>query len=230
MAKKKKEHTGLGVEDIEGALTKTEQFIENNQKLLIRIVVGVLLVVGAIIGANKLYLTPQEQEAQASLFYAENYFRQDSFKLALEGDGSNYGFLDIIDNYSFTKAANLSKSYTGVSYLHLGEYEDAIEYLKDFNKKDTYMSAISTGAIGDAYVEMEKYEKGADYYMKASGLNENEFSSPIYLMKAAQVYEHVENYSKALDVYREIEENYPKSKEASNIKKYIARVELKMKK
>ncbi len=216
------------LESVESALTRTELFIEENQKTLTYAVLGVLVVVVAFIAVTRFYLAPKNNDAQSAMFVAEQYFERDSFNLALNGDGNNFGFLDIINDYKFTKSANLSCYYAGISYLHLGEYEDAIKYLKKFDSDDLMVGPVALGAIGDAYAELSEYGKGISYYEKAAEKNENEFISPIYLQKAAQLYEVNGQYDKALKTYEVIKEKYPKSQEARNAEKNITRAKLEL--
>jgi tetratricopeptide (TPR) repeat protein len=164
-----------------------------------------------------------EKEAKAQMFVAEQYFERDSFNLALYGDGGELGFIDIIDEYSVTQTANLASYYAGISFLHIGEYESAIEHLKGFESDDQIISQMALGAIGDAYSELEEYDKSFSFYMKAAEGKINEFTSPIYLMKAALIQEHLENFNKAIDIYERVKKEHPKSSEARHIDKYITR-------
>ncbi|MGC9353394.1 MAG: tetratricopeptide repeat protein, partial [Mariniphaga sp.] len=125
MAKKKAQQAD-NLQELESALTKTERFIEENQKPITYVVGAIILIVIAYLGFTRFYLQPREKEAQSQMFMAENYFERDSFNLAINGDGNYLGFLDIIDDYGMTKSANLAKYYTAISYLHLGQYEDAL--------------------------------------------------------------------------------------------------------
>ncbi len=131
MAKKKAQQED-NLQELESALTKTEHFIEDNQKIITYVVGAIILVVVIYLGFTKFYLQPKEEEAQSQMFMAENYFEKDSFNLAINGDGNYLGFLDIIDDYGITESANLAKYYTGISYLHLGQYEEALDYLNRF--------------------------------------------------------------------------------------------------
>jgi tetratricopeptide (TPR) repeat protein len=228
MSKKKIDHTEARIESVENALSKTEQYIEENQKSLTIIVIAIAVIVGGYLGYKKLYLAPTEIEAQKQMFVAEQYFEKDSFNLALQGDGSNLGFLDIIDNYGITKSANLAHYYAGISYLHLGQYDNAIEYLKKFDVNDKLISSVALGAIGDAYVQLGNLDEGTDFYIKAADNNKNDFTSAIYLMKAGLVYEKQGNYNKALEVYQKIKKDYPQSDEARDIGKYITEVKIKL--
>ena len=222
MAKKKQGSEG-GIESVESALTKTEQFIEDNQKMIIRVVTGLLAVVVIFIGTKRFYLAPLQEEANGQMFVAEQYFETDSFSLALYGDGNYSGFLQIIDDYGITSSANLARYYAGISFLRLGQYEDAIEYLKKFKSNDKMVAPIATGAIGDAYLELGEQEEGLNYYLKASTQAENGFTTPMFLMKAGLLYETMEDHEKALELYEQIRRDYPDYARRNNIEKYITR-------
>lgn len=226
---KKVENTPDGLEAVEDVLSRTEQYIEKNQKTL-------LITVGSIVGIVILYLVfqnmhikPLQEEAVASMYGAEQYFEKDSFNLALDGDGNHIGFLDIIEEYGSTKAGNLANYYAGISYLRTGDYETAIDYLKDFNAVSEMLTPVTNGAIGDAYAEMEDLEEALSYYLSAAD-HDNNFTAPIYLMKAAYIYEDLDNYEGALEAYERIENDYPKSTEARKVEKYIARAKFKLNK
>ncbi|RPH25580.1 MAG: hypothetical protein EHM93_19870 [Bacteroidales bacterium] len=223
MTKDKKDTAASSVESVENALTKTEHFIETNQKSLTIIIIAILVVVGGYLGYKKLYLAPMEVKAQSQIFAAEQYFERDSFKLALNGDGNYLGLLDIIDKYSPTETANLAHYYAGISYRGLGKYQEAISYLKKFNAGDLIVTPIAFGAIGDCYVDLNNLSEGIDYYEKAATYRDNEFTSPLFLKKAGVVYEELKKYDKAIKLYEQIKENYPKSTEARDIEKEITR-------
>lgn len=214
------------VEEIEIALTRTEQFFEKNQKAILIAFVVVLVVVGGVWLFIK-NAESQNQKALAQMFVAEQYFEQDSFKLALNGDGNYPGFLEIIEKYGSTRASDLAKYYSGVSYLNLGQYDDAIKYLEDADINDIVVASIKLGAIGDAYIEKGETEKAINYYLKASDKNPNDFSTPIYLFKAGTAYENIGKFDLALGVYEKIKLNYAESNEGRKIEKYIARVKAK---
>lgn len=226
MTKSKKENQDNNAEALENALTRTEQYIENNQKSLTIIVLAIVLIVGAFLGYKRLYVAPMEKDAQSQIFAAEQYFERDSFNLALYGDGNYLGFIDIIDNYSSTKVGNLAHYYAGISYRGLGEYKEAINHLQRFSTSDRMIGSMAYGAIGDCFVQLDDLKQGAEYYEKAAKYGENEFSTPMYLMKAGLLYEDLEKYNKALKVYEAIKSDYSDSAEGKEIEKYITRVNL----
>jgi len=226
MAKKKKPGAEEPIEGVENILTRTEHYIEENQKSLTIIVAAIVVVVLGYLGYRNLYVAPMEEEARSQLYVAERYFEQDSFYLALYGDGNYPGFLDIIDDYGVTQTANLASYYAGISFLRMGEYQSAIDYLTGFHSRDRMLSPISLGAIGDAYLELDDPETAVSFYIKAARKRPNDFTSPIYWMKAGQVYETLEKYNKALEAYETILEKYPETTEGRQVEKYIARVQL----
>ena len=228
MAKKKLDQTEQKIEGVEQALSRTERYIEENQKSLTIIVLAITVIVVGFTLYKRYIVGPKELEAASQMYIAEQYFEADSFNLALYGDGNNMGFVEIIDEYGITKSANLSNYYAGISYLHLGEYENAIDYLKDFDSKDEMVSSIATGAIGDAFIELGKEKDALSMYLKAAKQRKNNFTSPIYYMKAGQVYENRSEFKKALGVYENIKKEFPESTEAQDIDKFIARVKMKI--
>jgi len=216
------------LENVEAALTKSEQFIENNQKTLSYIAVIILAIVAGFIGFKRFVVEPKQQEAMASMFAAEQYFAKDSFNLALYGDGNNWGFLDIISDYKVTKAANVAHYYAGICHLYLGEYEEAIKQLEKFDSDDFVVSTVAIGAIGDAYVELGELKKGASQYEDAAANNENELTTPMYLKKAAVIQTELGEYEDAIANYELIKKKYPKSEEGRSADKFISNLKAKI--
>lgn len=225
---KRKTNKEDNLQELESALTKTEQFIEDNQTKITYAVGAVVVLVAVFLAFNKFYLQPKEEEALSQMFMAENYFEKDSFNLAINGDGNYLGFLDIIDDYGITKSANRAKYYTGISYLHMGQYEDAIDYLKKFKTKDLLLAPVKAGAIGDAMLELGNNDDALKQYKKAYSETDNELTTPIYKMKAARLLESMDKLEEALKLYEEIKKDYPESAEGTTVDRYIARVKVKM--
>ena len=58
------------------------------------------------------------------------------YNLSLSGADGKFGFLDIIENYNGTPAANIAYYSSGMAYYHLKKYDLAIQYLNEFSSKD----------------------------------------------------------------------------------------------
>ena len=205
-------------------LSKTESFIENNPTLFL-VIGGVLALAIAGFFGYRYYVDNQEEEAQQEMFQAVYYFEADSLGRALNGDGNNYGFLDIIDNYGLTDAANLAQYYAGLAYLKQGDYEEAIDYLSDFSASDELVQARAYALIGDANMELGNYDKAANEYERAANHNPNKFFSPQYLTKAALAYEQAGDYQKALADYDKIIEEFPTATDVQQAQKQKMRLE-----
>ena len=228
MAKENVQKDEERLESIESTLGKTEMFVEENRKPILIAVVAIVLVVMAIFGLRKFVYEPREAEAQTAIFHAEQLFENDDYATALNGDGNNLGFINIIEEYGGTKAGNLARYYAGICYLNTGDFNNAVKYLGEFKGKDQLVKPLATGAMGDAYMELDNAAEAAKCYERAAKESANSFTSPMMLMKAGYAYEMVENYKKALEVYNIIKNDYPTSNEGFYVLKNIAYVEAKM--
>ncbi len=213
------------IQAVEEALGKTEQFIEDNQNPILIVVGIVVLIILGYFGFQRFYLAPKEKSGQEQVFMAEYYFEIDSLDLALLGDGINPGFLDIIDDYKFTKTANLAYYYAGIIYKEKRDFQTAVDFLESFGSDDQILAPMALGSIGDCYLELDYADGAVDYYLKAAAASDNEFTSPIFLMKAGWTYEVLKEYTDAVKIYKRIKEDFPKSNEAREMGKYIARAE-----
>lgn len=230
MAKKQNDDFGNQIDQVGNVLTRTEQYIEDNRKVLMIVVIAIVVVVGGYLGYKKLYVAPMEAEAHQEMFMAEQYFAKDSFKLALNGDAQYPGFISIIEQYGSTKAGNLSNYYAGICYLNMGQFDKSIEYLSDYSTDDKMLYPVSQGAMGDANLELGKNEEALSFYKKAADEKPNDFTTPIYLMKAGFVLEKLNRWEEALATYERIEKEYNRTNEGRKIEKYITRVKIKLNK
>lgn len=211
--------------DVEGVYTKTEGWIVENQKSLSIIVGAIVLMLLSFYAYKNFVLAPQEQEASEQIWQAQQAFGIDSLDQALYGTDVSYGFLDIIDEYGITESANLAHYYAGVSYLRLGQYEEAISYLEAYECRDIMVCAVAYGATGDAYMELGEVDKAISYYQSAYARTDNSLTAPVYLMKAGRSMEEVGDFAEALEVYKIIKSDYATSNEGQLIDKFIARAE-----
>lgn len=226
MAKKEEQKHELleNPEALKEKLFVAEDWLERNAKLVVGIAAAILIVVGGYFAFNY-YKGNQDVLAQSEMFQAVYYFEADSLDKALNGDGNNLGFLQIIDEFGITDAANLAHYYAGVSYLKQGKYELARMYLSDFSSNDLLIQARAYSLLGDAYMEEENYDEAARYYSKAANYKPNKYFSPAYLMKEALAYEKLNQLDKARAAYDKIITQYWESPEYQNARKLKARLE-----
>ncbi|MHB1278497.1 MAG: tetratricopeptide repeat protein [Bacteroidia bacterium] len=204
-------------------LGRAEHFVQKNKKLLSIIVGGLIVIVGGYVGYKQLIIAPQEDEAQAALFKVQQQFAVDSFALVVNGNGNDMSAVDIVDEYGMTKAGNLAAFMAGVSYLRIGQFEDAYDYLDKFDADDDVLGPFAIGLKGDALVEQDEVEKGVKLYEKAANASTNELVTPYFLNKAGIAYMALDKPEEAKRVYTRIKEEFKDAPEATEVDKYIAR-------
>ncbi len=210
-------------EAIADKISKTEEFVARNKNIVLT-VLGIIVVAVAGYFTYRSYINSQNEIAQSELFQAVYYFEADSLDKALNGDGNNFGLLDIARDYSWTKAGNLANFYIGVSYLKKVEFENAIEYLGKFNSDDLVIQARAFSLIGDAYMELGNYYDALDYYNQAIDYKPNKFFTPQYLIKAAVAYEKLNDIESAQKCYKTIVDEYYDSDQFTEARKQEARL------
>jgi predicted negative regulator of RcsB-dependent stress response len=185
----------------------------------------IVLVVGGWLGYKYFISEPKEKKASEAMFRAEEYYRLDSARLALNGDNINAGFLKIISRYGGTKAANLANFYAGSCYLKLGDFNNAVKYLKDFSSSVEQVQIRAYGMLGDALSEQNKKQEAAEQYKKAGTYFEKDnLFSPEYLFRAGYLYESMGKNQEAIEMYQLIKDKYPASQRGYDIDKYLARL------
>jgi TolA-binding protein len=189
------------------------------------VLLAILVIVAGFFAYRNLVSEPNEKQAVEAMFRAEEYYRQDSARLALNGDNINAGFLKVISKYGGTKAANLASFYAGSCYLKMGDYGNAVKYLKDFSSSVKQLQERSYGLLGDAYSEQNKKEEAAEQYKKAGTYFEkDELFSPEYLFRSGYLYESMGKTQDAIAMYQLIKDKYPSSQRGADIDKYLARL------
>ena len=221
---KEEKQAEKNLQDVEVALNRAEQFIENNQKPIMIGALAAIAIVAIVWLYNSVYREPLMKEAQVNIFNAQYYFEVDSFKTALNGDGMNSGFLAIIDEYGSTPAGKLAKYYAGICYLNLGEFENAKEQFSSFSSDDDALNTFAKGLIGDAELELGNTDAAISAYKKAANAD-NKIASPIFLKKLGDLYRANGQKTEAKECYQKIKDNYSRSSAAQSIDKSIATVE-----
>ena len=224
MAEQKNQNEHLNVED---ALTQSEAFLIKYKNAIIGGVVAVIIIVAGFIMYKNLYAETREEKAQAALFKGQEYFEQDAFEQALNGDSIGYtGFLKVADEYSGTKAANLAKAYAGICYAQLGKYEEAVKMLDSFNGKDQMVAPAILGAAGNCYAQLGQLDKAASTLLSAADKADNNTLSPIFLIQAGEILVKQGKYDDAVNAYTKIKDKYFQSYQAMDIDKYIEQAKL----
>lgn len=230
MSKKQKDTPEHNLENIGEALSRSEQFIENNQKTIMYSLGVIVLVVLTVLAYHNLYKKPKNEKAQAAIYKGEQYFQNEQDSLALFGNDNDYiGFEEVIKQFGGTKTADLAHAYAGISYSRLGNNEKALEHLKKFKGGDKLITPAVKGAIGDVYMNLGDTGKAADAFLGSAKSADDNMLSPIYYKKAGLAYLHNQNFDKAIEVFELLKEKYIDTQEGQEADKYIEQAKLNKK-
>lgn len=219
-----KNHNELNVED---ALTQSEAFLIKYKNAIIGGVAAVIIIIAGVILYKNFYAEPREEKAQAALFKGQEYFEQDAYAQALNGDSIGYiGFLKVADEFSGTKAANLAKAYAGICYQNLGKYDEALKALEGFDADDQMVAPAIQGAIGNCYAQLGQLDKASAALLKAADKADNNTLSPIFLLQAGEILVKQGKADDAVKAYTKIKDKYFQSYQAMDIDKYIEQAKL----
>lgn len=219
-----KNHKEMNVEE---ALTQSEAFLIKYKNVIIGAVAAVIIIIAGVILYKNFYAEPREEKAQAALFKGQEYFEQDAYEQALNGDSIGYiGFVKVADEFSGTKAANLAKAYAGICYQHLGKYEEALKALDSFDGNDQLVAPAIQGAIGNCYAQLGQLDKAASALLKAADKADNNSLSPIFLLQAGEILVKQGKTNEAVEAYTKIKDKYFQSYQAMDIDKYIEQAKL----
>ncbi len=215
---------------LDESASKSEEWVSKNQNIILGIIGVIAAGVLAYLAYVQFMQNPKEENAANEMYYPQQYFDQalaneaakDSlYTLALNGADGKYGFLDIIDEYSGTKAANLANYSAGMAYLNMNKYQEAINYLEDFSSDDAILGALSQGGLGDAFTQLDQPAEALGYYEKAIAHNTNDFTTPKFLYKAGITAIELNQNSKALEYFERIKNEFATSDEAKTIDAFI---------
>ncbi len=223
MANQRKE----GELDLVSTWSKVEKYIDENKNLVSGAGLALVIMIAGLVW-YQIDLSSKNELATEKIFRAQNYFEIDSLNLALNGDASGPGFLEIVEEYGGTKIGNLANYYVGMCYFKQGHYEESIKYLKEFDSDDMFAQSLAWASIGDAYSEIGDLKKSISFYKKAIYNNPNELITPFLLMKTGLALEKNQNYSEAKKIFETIQTEYPQSTEGKSADKYIARVQARL--
>lgn len=211
------------------ALETSEAFFVKNGKALVIGLIAIIVIIGGYFAYDNMVSKPNEIKAQKAIALGEQYFRNGQYELALNGDSIYFdGFAKVAEQYSGTKAANLSNYYMGVSYQKLGQYENAVKFLEKFKANDELVYPASLVALGNCYANLDQVDKAISTLKKAASVADNNTISPIALRQAGVLLESKKDFKESLKLYEEVKTKYFDSIIAQDIDKYIERAKAQL--
>jgi tetratricopeptide (TPR) repeat protein len=216
------------------------EFWNKYKKIISSFVIGLLVGVLSFFAYKHFVKEPNEVTANETIFPAEKVFgamantsfSKDSVNVVLNGgvlgETKVTGLLSIINKYGSTAAGNRANYLVGATYLHTGEFEKAIKYLKEFSPNGAYQTDIKKYTmLGHAYAELKKVDEAMDAYKKAASVNKKDENFTADALMVAGAYAEANGKIKeAIDFYTEARDNYPKFPSVQNgdVDKFLAKL------
>lgn len=208
---------------------KHEAFFSKNRKAMLYGIIAVVVVIVAVILYSTYYAAPREDKASTAIAKGQDYFDNEQFDKALNGDGAGYaGFVSLSSDYSSTDAGNLANLYAGLCYAQLGKWTEAASYLEKFDQQgDQMISPAAEAALGNAYAHLNQLDKAVEHLKNAAKKADNNSLSPTFLIQAGEILESQGKKDEALKLYQEVKTKYFNSMQYQTIDKYIERASTK---
>ena len=215
---------------LDESASKTEEWVSKNQNYILGIIGVIAVGLLGYLGYDQFVQKPKNADASNELYYPQQYFDQailattqkDSlFNLALNGAEGKYGYLNIIEEYPGTKAANLANYSAGMAYLNMQQYQEAVTYLSEFSSDDAVLGAMAKGGLGDAFMQLNQPAEALEYYEGAIAHHANDFTTPKFLYKAGVTAMELKQNDKALQYFERVKSEFAKSDEARTIDAFI---------
>ena len=206
------------LEDISFETIK-EKFQSNKKFKIATYAIGTILILGIVYFTYLQFVyNPANTKSKDAYWKGLNYAVKDSTDLSIKN------LSKVSKKYEGKLGGEVSQFVLGRQLMNKGKFKKAIEKFEGVDLKDSYVSALSIGLIGDCYNELKKYSKAIEYYTKASEKNDgNDFVTPMFLFKAGLCYEELKKFDSASDIYKKLKEEYPDFSNQKSIDKFIAR-------
>lgn len=218
-----------GALNVEEPLSTQVAFFDKYKKAIIYGVIALIVIIAGIIIYNTYVSAPREDKASTILAKGQDYFGEEQYEKALNGDKAGFpGFISVANDYSSTDAGNLANLYAGLCYAKMDKWTEAAEYLNKFDGQgDQMISPAAIGALGNAYAHLNQLDKAVECLKKAAKKADNNSLSPTFLIQAGEILESQGKKDEALTLYKEVKEKYFNSMQYQTIDKYIERATTK---
>lgn len=195
--------------------SKAQNLYDNNKASVIGGILALVLIIGGSVGYYY-YSTAQEEEAQQLMADASIAYMSSDYEKALSGSDEDFtvGFEQIINNYSGTDAANLARYYASVSEYNLGNIQQAISYIQDYDIPEGILGVGPISFHGILMADSGNYEEAAELYVTAAEWDKNDSTTPFNYLEAAQAYLDASNKAEAKKYAQIIVDEYENSDQA----------------
>ena len=202
MANNKKDvHTSI--DELNETLTSVEQHVENNKKIIIWSLAGIVAVAAVILLYYYGIYPPHKKASSDAISKAD-------IELAMGNDSTALAqYMQVADEFSGAQADRAALQSAIILYQK-GKFEEAVKYLDDASFDENLVAPAAASLKGDCYVNLNNLDKAISCYDKAiKSSNDNALYTPLFMLKKATVLNEQSKIADALAIYEAIQSKYP---------------------
>ena len=202
MANNKKDvHTSI--DELNETLTSVEQHVENNKKIIIWSLAGIVAVAAVILLYYYGIYAPNKKASSDAISKAD-------IELAMGNDSTAVAqYMQVADEFSGAQADRAALQSAIILYQK-GKFEEAVKYLDDASFDENLVAPAAASLKGDCYVNLNNLDKAISCYDKAiKSSNDNALYTPLFMLKKATVLNEQSKIADALAIYEAIQSKYP---------------------
>ena len=202
--------------------SRAQGFYENNKTTVYGGLLAIILIVGGAIGYYY-YSTAQEEKAQTLMADASVFYMNSNYQKALTGSEEDFtvGFEQIINNYSGTDAANLARYYAAVCEYNLGNIEQAVTYIEDYEIPEGILGVGPISFHAVVMTDLGNHSDAAELYVKAAEWDQNDATTPYNYLEAANAYYDAGNQSEAKKYAQLVVDEYSNSDQTAQAQRLL---------
>ncbi|MEL7834491.1 tetratricopeptide repeat protein [Fodinibius sp. Rm-B-1B1-1] len=202
--------------------SKAQSFYDQNKNSVIGAAIALVILIGGSVGYYY-YSEAQESEAQQLMGQATQAYLQGNYEEALNGSDADFtvGFEQIINNYSMTEAANLAQYYASVSAFKLGNSQEALQYIQNYEVPEGIMGVGPLSFHAAIHTELGNHAQAAELYVKAAEWDVNESTTPYNYLEAANAYHDASDKERAQEYAQKIVDEYDDSDQVTQAEQLL---------
>ncbi len=203
---------------------RTLYFVEDNRKLLLGIVGGIVLL-ALLVVAFLAWRSSQSDKAAAALAAPVELYEQGQYEQALADQGDQKGLLSLADDYGSTAEGNLAHYYAGDALYRLGRLDEALEQFEAYDGDDTFLEAGALAGQAAIHESRDNFARAAALYREAADAYPNPSVAPGYYLGALRNYARAGNADEAQAIYQILQSRFADAPEVQDAEYYLGQLD-----
>ncbi len=204
---------------------KVRDYYEERKKYAtIAIISMIVIVILVVVYVNN--RKANNEKASVEMAKVMQLFDTNQLQQAIDGvpEKNIAGLKSIVDNYGGSPSGDIARFYLANAYNRLGRYDDAIDQYESFSPSEQGLIVSRLVGIGACYEAKGDYAKAASSYEKAGTSYSEDVSAAENLSHAARAYGLAGDKERAVELYKRVKKDFPKSAAARDADRFIAQL------